>query len=402
MLVSGQLHRSRGAIFPALQAMGLNEQEIRRSWAAFRYGAWDIATLLSTWEAHVEEQGHWQVHPYEGYAAKAVDLTAYWRPSLQGLKAKHYDAEAEKALPAVPLGLIGRAGRVGEQRFALLTDIVRANLEDPSESALVECVLERVANGLQEEEIPVFDAGFHLAQLLAAKLPRFVVRSAKNFTARRNHVSKHSKGRPSEYGERVRPFGRTYRGKQIAATPPDRVVSWEWHGLDFRARFWEDLVLPDCKASPENRTFQVVAIDDPRYAEPWLLACPLQLSGCALWGLYHDRWPIEQLPLAAKHMVGANRQFVFAPESCQRLPELSLLAGSIQTYLAATLPPLPTGFWDRNPKRTPGRLRRVLEHAHFANLPNALPRQIRKKASISSHLPKGVCAHRRHKRTVPV
>jgi hypothetical protein len=74
------------------------------------------------------------------------------------------------------------------------------------------------------------------------------------------------------------------------------------------------------------------------------LACPLTLSGSDFWGFYHDRWPIEQLPLASKPMVGAQRQFVFAEESCYRLPELSLLAGSILTFLAATLPPIPTGF----------------------------------------------------------
>ena len=63
----------------------------------------------------------------------------------------------------------------------------------------------------------------------------------------------------------------------------------------------------------------------------------------------------------------AHRQFVFAQESCYRLPELSLLAGSIQPYLAATLPPIPTGFWDRQPKSTPGRLRRWLARTTFAD-----------------------------------
>lgn len=144
------------------------------------------------------------------------------------------------------------------------------------------------------------------------------------------------------------------------------------------------------KANPDHHTFTVVAIYDPRYEEPWLLACPIQLRGETLWQLYHARWPIEQLPLAVKHMVGANRQFVSAPESCQRLPELSLLAGSIQTYLVAMLPPMPTGFWDRKPKRTPGRLRRVLEQVLFSDLREGLPAQIRKKASVHRHLPKGI------------
>lgn len=50
-------------------------------------------------------------------------------------------------------------------------------------------------------------------------------------------------------------------------------------------------------------------------------------------------------------MLGLHRQFVFAPESCCRLPELAFLLGNILTYLAAVLPPLPTGFWDRCPKK---------------------------------------------------
>ena len=120
------------------------------------------------------------------------------------------------------------------------------------------------------------------------------------------------------------------------------------------------LVLPDVKVHPDNETFTAAAIYDPRFQEPWLLACPLLLSGAALRGLYRDRWPVEQVPLAAKQMLGGARQFVSAPESSQRLAELNLLAGAIITYLAATLPAVPTGFWDRQPKPTPGRLRRLL------------------------------------------
>ncbi|MEI7988593.1 MAG: hypothetical protein WCI88_06110 [Chloroflexota bacterium] len=75
-----------------------------------------------------------------------------------------------------------------------------------------------------------------------------------------------------------------------------------------------------------------------------------------------------------------------------------MLAGSTLTYLAATLPPVPTGFWDRFPKRTPGRLRRLWAQAHFPNLPNPLPGHIRNKASVVGPLPKGTQAHRRQKR----
>ena len=397
MLVSGALHNSRGALFPALQSIGLTEGEVRRAWTALRYGAWKIEAMLSIWQAHVEGQEQWQAQQHAGYYVKAADITAYWRPTVKGIKSKHYDAQADKALPAVVFGMIGRVGRVGKQRLALLTNLIRADLSDPSEVSLQTKLLEQVALELAEDEMPVFDAGFKPKALYKAGLTRFVLRLAKNFTARRNVLPEYSGGRPPEYGEIVRPLARSYNGKQIEATPPDRVETWQHRGLEFRAEFWDDLVLTDTKPSEENETLTVVAIYDPCFEQPWLLACPLKLSGPDLWAFYYARWPIEQLPLAAKHMVGAHRQFVFAPESCYRLPELSLLAGSIQSYLAATLPPIPTGFWDRKPKSTPGRLRRWLARTTFSDLPPLSLGRIRKKASVTDHLPKGVLAHRRSK-----
>ena len=241
------------------------------------------------------------------------------------------------------------------------------------------------------------DAGFKLQALFQAGLERFVVRLAKNFTARRHFLPEYEFGRPAEYGNMVRPLARTYHGKKIPATPPDRVEIWQQCGLELRAEFWDDLVLPECKPSAENQTFNVVAIYDPCFEDPWLLACPFQLSGADFRDIYHERWPIEQLPLAAKHMVGSQRQFVFAKESCYRLPELSLLAGSILTYLAATLPPIPTGFWDRQPKGTPGRLRRWLGRTTFSDLRPVFKGRIRKKSSVTAHLPKGILGHRRSK-----
>jgi len=397
MLISGALHDSRGAMFPALKAIGLQDEEVRRAWGAMRYGSWQTATLLANWQAHVAGQGEWQASQYGGYYPKAVDITAYWRPTLKWLQSKHYDAEADKALPAVVFGMVGRVGRVGQQRMALLTDLIRADLRDPAETALQTELLRQVVLKLAEDEMPVLDAGFKLKALYEVGLDRFVVRLANNFTARRNFLPAYQGGRPPEYGEIVRPLARSYNGKQIAATPPDRVETWQQHGLEFRAEFWDDLVLKDLKPSAENPTFTVAAVYDPRFENPWFLACPLKLSGADFWGLYHDRWPIEQLPLAAKHMVGALRQFVSAEESCYRLPELSLLAGSIQTYLAATLPPIPTGFWDRNPKGTPGRLRRWLGRTTFSDLSPPKQGRIRRKSSVTDHLPKGIHAHRRSK-----
>ena len=109
---------------------------------------------------------------------------------------------------------------------------------------------------------------------------------------------------------------------------------------------------------------------------------------------------VQQLPLAAKQMLGAARSFVSEPETCQRLPELALLAGSILTYLAASEPAIPTGSWDRRPRPTPGRLRRLLARTVFpTSVP--LPDRIRQKAAVTDHLPTGNWGQRRRPTSVP-
>ena len=400
MQINGSLLPSRGALFPALQAIGLEPAPTRRAWAAFRYGAWQIDDLLTAWEDYVVEQGQWQEHRYDGFLPKAVDLTAYWRPTLRWLQTKHYYPPAGKSLPAVVLGLIARVGSVDGQRVAVITDLVRADPDDPSESSLQTLVVRQTAKTLGEGEMPVFDAGFKVRELQAADLSPYVVRLAVNFTARRNVLPPYEgQGCRPKYGKLVRPLARKGRkGNLIPATPSERVETWTENGIEFRAEFWDNLVLPDVKVHLDNPTFTVAAIYDPRFGQPWLLACPLRLSGQALRGLYRDRWPVEQVPAAGKQMLGGARQFVFAPESCQRLPELNLLAGAIVTYLAATLPAAPTGFWDRNPKPTPGRLRRLLARVSFSKL-SPLPERLRKKDSVCDHLPKGILGHRRTKQT---
>jgi hypothetical protein len=244
----------------------------------------------------------------------------------------------------------------------------------------------------------VVDRGFGVRLLQAERVPAFVVRARKNFVARRAAVPDYAgKGRPPERGDWVRPLARSYAGKETPATPPDAVTTWTEDGVELRGETRLGLVLPD--AAPGGPTFRALAIHDPRYAEPLLLVTPQPLSARDARDLYHDRWPVEQLPLAGKQMVGAARQFVSEPETCQRLPELALVAGSVLTYLAATQPPIPAGFWDRNPKPTPGRLRRALAGCTFPG-DYPLPERIRPKLTVTAHLRTGFFGQRR-KRTPP-
>ena len=395
MLVSGALLPQRGALFPALQAIGLSEQATRRAWAAFRRGAWQIAIILRLWQEQVEGFPGWQVHRYEGYRAITVDVTAFWRPALRNCPSKHYHPAANRALPAVIFGIIGEVGHIGNQRLACPLAFERVHPKDPGESRLWRELLRWSHRHLAADDVAMMDAGVKLADVHAAGLECYLLRLATNFTARRNQPKPYcGKGRKPVYGELIRPLERSYKGKTIAASPPDREETWTEDGVNMRAEIWEDLILPGVIPSAQAKTFQVYAIYDPAYSSPWLLATPLRLKAATLKAMYQDRWPVEQIPLAAKQMVGAHRQFVHASESIQRLPELSLLAGSILSYLAATTPLVPTGFWDRQPKRTPGRFRRMLMGKPFPQS-YPLPEQLRKKASVTGHLPKGILAHRR-------
>jgi hypothetical protein len=224
-----------------------------------------------------------------------------------------------------------------------------------------------------------------------------VVRAAKNATLRRAVPPPYGgRGRPPTRGALVRPLLRSYKGRPLPATPPDRAETWQEDGCLLRAEVWNGLVRPDADA--DAPTFAVVALHDPRHREPLLLATPLALPARAVRDLYRDRWPVEQLPLAAKQMLGASRQFVSAPETCQRLPELALLVGAVLSYVAATASAVPTGFWDRCPQPTPGRRRRLRARTPFPrDFP--LPARVREKAVVTAHLSTGFWGQRRAKAT---
>lgn len=391
-LLSGQLLPSRGALFPALKAIGLEDEAVRRAWTAIAKGVWQTALLLGLWRRQVEGLPDWKRNEYEGYKPVVADVTAFWRPTLKNCPSKHYHPAAQRARPAVIFGIIGEVGEIHGQRIALPRTFERVQPKDPSEKRLWRIILKNVHKTLAADEIVVVDAGVKVRDLQTAGIKQYVVRLAHNFTARRNGLPEYGgAGRPPVYGELVRPLSRMHKGKLLSATAPDETYSWEEAGRTLRAERWRNLVLPDCAPDAHNPTFDVYAIYDPSFDTPWLLATPVLLKPVSVRNIYKDRWPVEQIPLSAKQMIGSHRQFVHAEETIQRLPELALLAGSILSFLAATLPATPTGFWDRKPKRTPGRFRRTLAHQPFPKVAT-LSGRLRKKNSVTAHLPKGYVA----------
>ena len=393
MLVSGQLLAARGAVIPGLSACGLPDRAIRRAWAALGQGEWAIGPLLGRWGSTVAGEGHWRAHSHGGYRPVAGEVTGCWRPRLRGCPTTHDHGTAGRALPALPVGLIARVGSAGSQRRALPLAFVRADAADPGPAAHARRLVREAVRRCAADDALVRDAGFGLALWQQEGAARYVVRVARHATFRRAAPPPYGgRGRPPTRGVLVRPLPRASRGQPRPADPPDRVATWHEDGLLLRAEVWADLVRPD--ADPDSPTFGVVAIRDPRHREPLLLATPLALTPQQARDCDRDRWPVEQLPLAAKQMLGAARQFVHAPETCQRLPALALLAGAVLSSVAATAPARPPGFWDRRPQPTPGRLRRCLAGIPF---PQDFPRPARlhAKASPTLHRPKGFFGQRR-------
>jgi hypothetical protein len=298
--------------------------------------------------------------------------------------------------------LVARIGHVNGKRIALPKAMVRVHPQDPSEKTLKKELLKQVKRVVTPREIVLADAGFQVKLFHESKVGQYLIRLPKNFTARRNYLAyaPGKRGKKPTKGTYVRPLARRYRGKEIAATTPDATDSWVLAtGETITVQIWYDLVRPDVAPGPTADLFDVFAIADPRYDKPLLVATNVKLHPQTVHALYTDRWPIEQIPLAGKQMIGAHRQFVFAKETRHRLPELVLLAGSILTGLAALHPTIPTGFWDRKPRPTPGRFRRALNGLPFPQS-YPVPGRLCQKASVTDHLPKGVLAHRRQKQVI--
>ena len=400
-LMNGSFLGSRGAIFPALAASGFSAEESRQSWSALRYGAWAADDLLEPLQQYAQLKDGWSAHRYEGYEPVAVDWSTFWRPKLVGWPGKYYHGFSRRAEKGVGLGLIGKVGQIGEQRIALLQKIVRADQdEEMSAKGLKAETLGQAARLLAPQEVVVVDAGVRVVELQEASIDRYVVRQAINCIGRRNYLpDPNATGRPREYGEIVRPLARTRDGHEIPASAPDQVDAFQYDGRTIRVHSWHQLVRTEQKVAVDNETFSIWVFFDPLFTTPLVVATPLALQPRSIFCFYLDRWPIEQPPLVTKQLLGLQRQFVFAEENCWRLPELALIAGNLLTVQAALLPPMPTGFWDRFPKRTPGRLRRVLARAPF---PEVMLRseRLRKKAALTAHLPTGSQAHLRKKAAI--
>jgi hypothetical protein len=353
-MISGSFLSSRGAIHSALAKSGFEPGEIRRSWRALRWGKCNIHELVQSFRQQVEQSEQWQRREYGGYRPVAVDTTAYWRPRLRGWPGKLYRQLTGKTMIGIGFGLIADIGQIGEQRLPLIRAIVRGQDAAESEMTLKERTLAKAAGSLKANEALIHDGGVSIMQVQVARAARFVVRLGTNCTARRPYLpATKGRGRPPTRGILVRPLARKWKGRMLAATDPDVTIRFNFDGRTITAYGWHKLMRSDLKVADRHEKFSIWVFTDPLFKTPLVLGTNLPATPEEIFRLYLDRWPVEQIPLAAKQMLGCQRQFVFAHTSCWRLGELAFLVGNTLTWLAAMLPPQPSGYWDKHPKKRP-------------------------------------------------
>jgi hypothetical protein len=254
-LLSGRFLTYRGALFPSLTDLGLPPDAVRRSQAALAHGQWKTEDLLVAWHKRVVEQGRFRTYCYEGFRPVAGDLIGFFRPKLRHCPGKHYTSRANKALPAVVLGLIVTVGSVDKSRLAVPGALVR-QVPGETDAQLQRRMHAQMKKVLAPDEAAILDAGSEIAEVLASGLQHFVLRGPTNFTGRRNALPPYKgRGARPQYGKEVRPLARWYKDHSIEATPPDATARWKEGRYSIRAKIFNNLVLSTSK--PGGRSFAV-------------------------------------------------------------------------------------------------------------------------------------------------
>ena len=411
-MFSGYFIESGGAVTPAIEAF-LHQQikdreereaRTRRGAKALTYGSYNLKELMNKLQDIIKTEGIWKPTIIQNFRVLSVDFTGFRRVAVKKLKTKTYFSDANRAVHAVPIGMIASIGEANGQRIALLKNATVPDLKVNDEAERKKQLYKQVATELEEDEIAVLDAGFSLVQAVEAKISSCLIRLAKNstFGATVGKIPERTsnKGKaPSQYkAELVRPLERIHGDKTLPATGADEtgtftdeggeeIVVHIWNKLYFLERQLKKVSNKQMKKVLRHTPIKVMAIYDPRYDEPLLVGTPLlELKPESAPKLYAARWPVEGLPQTAKYILsgGGGTHYVHHPTAMERLPVLSLLFGSLLKYVAATSPPFRTGFWDRAVKPTYGRL---LRHLRKVGIP--LSGQLFKKASVTAHLPVG-------------
>ena len=188
-------------------------------------------------------------------------------------------------------------------------------------------------------------------------------------TARRGAISCH----PAQVAKGDRPIWRPRAAASPLVQRPlpaghaagcdDTVCACRSH--DSRpAHGWRDVVRSNQKVASDQATFTIWVYQDPLYQEPLVLGTNLAAQPTTIFHLYLDRWPVEEVPLVSKQLLGLHRQFVFAAAAADRPAGISAAggqhpdtSGGQPAGLADRLlgSPAPAHTWSPAPRAESGR-----------------------------------------------
>jgi hypothetical protein len=226
-IMAGHLRQTRGALIPALDKIGLTQNECLRAREAVAEGVWTTQQLLKRFHETVAKEQKWQPLVIGGFKVNAIDNTCTYRPRLQNCDTKHYNSTAKRALPAVNFGLCSAVGLMDGQKVTLPRLIVRGDVKAKTDQVLMEQLCELSGKILNDKDLVVADRKFPVMYMIEKGIKNVVTRRQTNITARRVAPEipegQTKVGRPAVYGGYVRPLARTRKGKEIPATEPDEV-----------------------------------------------------------------------------------------------------------------------------------------------------------------------------------
>ena len=399
-IARGCLRASRGAIIPALETHLHDQKAVSRAHGALYAGQWAPAAFIqATMETLCATFPQLKPVSVAGYTLRPIDMSAIFRPKWVQCPTKHYTSVAGRALAAVPFGLHGAVYETPEgKRVVLPSAFVLAEAKDPSHKAHRTTLLASARAHQQTQDLLVADREFLPSLLLAAGCQGFLTRGRANLTGARGDIPPYSgTGRPpTRRPELVRPLPGTWKEKVLPATPPDEVQVFTKDARTIRAEIYrqvfvresvgqalEDTLSAEALHRVRNTPLNIIVLYDPAYKTPALYVTDvLSLQAADIYAIYPCRWPIELIPQTGKTLLGGGTEFVHSSTSSARLPFLVMVMAVVLNVSAACIPPLPTGYWDRKPTVTPGRL---AKHLMKVGLPP--PSHLSKKNSPTSHLP---------------
>jgi len=379
------------------------EQRSRRAAKAVSNGAYSLMEMTTTLHKYLTKQPYFETTTIQGYSIVPVDFVAYQRPTAKSIQTKSYSSKHGKAIPAIPFGVVATQGVVRGQRVAIPRGI---SFPDTNKNDVIEQkkhIYEEIVRCTTNKDIVVCDAGFSLADAISVGVINPVIRLATNktFGATQGKIPERRSNRgkaPTKHkAEIVRPLARKHKDHLIEATPPSYTTEFTnndeciikievWENVYFLESHLDNLN-EECKEKLRSIPLVVIAVYHPDYENPILLGTPMQeITPENLYRTYTNRWPIEGIPQVGKRILsgGGGRHFTHCRNSNFRIPVFSMLVGVILKVMAAHSPPVSTGFWDKKPKPTFGRLLKQLKKVGIQ-----LSTKLFKKKSQTKHLPIG-------------